>query len=136
MMVLPWWGSCYLFLVAVFFLIEIVSVISDDRAAAFGSFMSLACIIAFVLSYFNPFIAARFGILFFPMVVIGVAWEFVQSIKNTKLAQEELLAERDLSDHEKTFLINMATALNAILVVPGYVLGMKICYDMLMMSWG
>lgn len=135
MMVLPWWVSCYLFLVVVFFLIEIVTLIPEDRASAFGSFMSLVCIVAFVLSYFNPFIAARFGIMFFPMVVIGIAWEFVQSIKNTKLAQEELLEEKDLSENEKSFLINMATAMNAILVVPGYVLGMKICYDILI-SWG
>lgn len=128
---LPWWAALYLCMV---YGISAVGLWEDwwnNRVAAIGSMMSLASIAAFVVSYHNPSIAQHFGVLFFPMFIVGVLWEFTQSVHETARAQKEIQDEPDLNEGEKNFLVNMAIGLNALIVVPGYAYGFKICYDML-----
>lgn len=131
MLALPWWAAGYLCVVYGFSAVGLWEDWWHNRVAAIGGFMSIATITVFVLSYHIPSIGAHFGYLFFPMLLIGVMWEFTQAVHETSRAQEELLNEIELNDGEKDFLVNMAVALNALLIVPGYAYGIKLCYDIL-----
>lgn len=128
---LPWWAMLYLCTVYGFSAIGLWEDLRHNRVAAIGGIMSLATITVFIFSYHMPHIASHFGYLFFPMLVLGIVWEFTQAIHETERAQEELEKEMELNDGEKAFLVNMATGLNALLIVPGYAYGIKLCYDII-----
>lgn len=128
---LPWWAAGYLMVLLSFSVAGLINDLKHHPAGCVGSVMSLAFVFVFVIGYFHAPLAQHFGLLMLPMVVIGVAWEFTQAVQDTGRAEEELEKENDLDENEKTFLLNMATALNALLIVPGYVFGLKLCFDII-----
>lgn len=131
-LVLPWWAAGYICVVYAFSAVGLWEDWKNSPPLAVGGVLSLATITVFVFSYFNPTIAQHFGWLFVPMFVLGVLWEFTHAVRETERAQEELDAERELNEGEKNFLVNVAVGVNAILVVPGYVFGLKLCIDLIL----
>lgn len=128
---LPWWGATYLGLVTAVSAGGFWSVVQEDRAMAFSGLFSTLCIFIFVIGYYYPPLAQYFSWFLLPMVGIGLLWEFKKSVIETGLAQKELENEIDLTDGEKDFLVNVAIILNATLVIPGYVCGIILCFDLL-----
>lgn len=128
---LPWWAALYLCTIYGASAVGLYEDWRNNRVAAIGGTMSLACVTAFVLSFHNAAIAGHFGYLFIPMLLVGVLWEFTQSVHETARAQAELSNEQELNDGEKNFLVNMAVGLNALIVVPGYAYGFMLCYGLL-----
>ncbi len=124
---LPWWAWAYLVLVlgvyaASFFSDEDVQG-EFDRDDIISSSISLFCICVFVVGFFNSSVTDFLGFMVIPMVGVGVFWEFTRAVRETGLAQRELDGEQDLTDGERRFLLNIAVGFNAVLVVPGYMVG-------------
>ncbi|PCI57093.1 MAG: hypothetical protein COB36_02145 [Alphaproteobacteria bacterium] len=121
--VLPWWGWGYLLVVLTIFVTSFFSEKSLNMNEVSASAMSLFSICVFVIGFYNPLVVQFLGILIIPMTLIGIYWEFTSAIYETGNAQDELAREADLSDGERTLLLNVAIGFNALIVVPGYVLG-------------
>lgn len=128
---LPWWASGYLVLLFAFHAVALFDDFKKDIAASVGSLLSLLALNVFVIGYYSPPLAQHFGWLLIPMLLISIFWEFTRSVHDTELAEKELEKEKDLSEGERSFLLNMATALNALLIVPAYVFGVVLCFNML-----
>ena len=129
---LPWWGWAYLLLVLTMFVIGFFvrdSGFDADRSVA--SAFSLFSICIFVVGFFNPPLITFLGLFVIPMTAIGVYWEFTRAVRETARAQEELAGAHDLDDEERGFLLNMAIGLNALVVVPGYMMGIILSYHMI-----
>ncbi len=128
---MPWWAWLYLAFVLVMFVWGFAMDKDMKRDELIGSALSLFSICVFVSSFFNAYIAQFFGMLLLPMVLIGALWEFKRAIDGTDNAQDELSRERDLSDGERTVLLNVAIGFNALIIVPGYVIGAVLCFHMI-----
>ncbi len=102
-----------------------------DRAKRIVSIFSLLSICVCVSGFFNPVIAGFLGLLLVPIVVMGLYWEFVQAVRDTSKAQEEIEKDQELDEWERNALLNVGIALNAALVVPGYMFGVLICARLL-----
>lgn len=128
---LPWWALSYLGVVFALSFAGAFSGFRTDPAAAVSGLFSSASVFVFVIGIFHPPLAAYFGWFLVPMVVIGIMWEFNRAVFETNSAEKELRDEIDLTDEERVFLINFAVALNALIIVPGYMCGVKLCFDLL-----
>ncbi|MGH1402827.1 MAG: hypothetical protein ACRBDL_01140 [Alphaproteobacteria bacterium] len=127
---MPWWAWLYLSFVLVMFVWGFVSDKDIKRDEVIGSIFSLFSICAFVTGFFNAYISQFFGVFLLPMVAVGVIWEFRRAIEGTESAQDELSKEQDLSDGERVILLNVAIGFNALIIVPGYVVGSILCFHM------
>lgn len=128
---LPWWGWGYLLFVLAMFVTSFFSEKSLDMNEVSGSALSLFSICVFVVGFYNPAIVQFLGVLIIPMTVIGIYWEFTRAVQETGCAQDELAHEPDLSEGEREVLLNVAIGFNALLVVPGYVLGVILSFNVL-----
>ena len=117
---LPWWALTYLGVLFMITSAGAVTTFKDDPAAAISSFFSTVCIFVFVLGIFYAPLAQFFGWFLMPMVGIGVFWELKRASIETGMAEKELENEPDLTDDERSFLINFAIILNAFIVVLGF----------------
>lgn len=129
--VLPWWGWGYLLFVLTIFVTSFFSEKSLNMNEVSASAMSLFSICVFVIGFYNPLVVQFLGILIIPMTLIGIYWEFTSAIYETENAQDELAREADLSDGERTLLLNVAIGFNALIVVPGYVIGILLSFNVL-----
>ena len=126
---LPWWGWGYLLFVLVMFVASLFVKDPPDVNELGASALSLISICIFVVGFSNPLVPQFLGILIIPMTLIGLYWEFTRAVSETETAQHELAGEKSLSDGDRAFLLNVAIALNALVVVPGYVMGTVLsCY--------
>ncbi len=126
----PWWAVLYL---TVLFAFTVAGIIEDWTRNPRGTCSSaISCFfsIVFVIGYFNAPWAAKFGWVLIPMVIYGLMWEFYASVRETGQAEQELKTYEDLTDEEKSFLLNMAIVFNALIVLPGYLAGIKLCVDL------
>ncbi len=128
---LPWWGWVYLLLTLAVFVAGFFSEERLDLDELVGSSLSLFSICVFVIGFFNPQVVAFFGVLLVPMAGIGIYWEFIRANEETRRAEEELSREPDLDDGERALLLNVAVGFNALIVVPGYMVGVVLCFNML-----
>lgn len=126
----PWWAVLYL---VVLFSFTVAGIAEDWRRNPPGACSSaISCFfsIVFVIGYFNEMWAAKFGWVLIPMVIYGLMWEFYASVRESGQAEEELKTYDDLTDEEKSFLLNMAIVVNAMIVLPGYLAGLRLCVDL------
>lgn len=128
---LPWWGWLYLLFVLTMFITSFFFEKSLNMNEISASAMSLFSICVFVVGFYNPLVVQFLGILIIPMTLIGIYWEFTNAIHETGNAQDELARESDLSDGERAALLNVAIGFNALIVVPGYVLGVILSFNVL-----
>ncbi len=126
----PWWAMMYLVVLFSFTVAGMIEHWKRNPAEACSSFISGCFALVFVVGYFNVEWVERFGWLLLPMLIYGLLWEFYASVQETYLAEEELKKQNDLTDDEKTILLNLAIFVNALVVVPGYVAGVKLCVDL------
>ena len=94
-----------------------------------ASIISCCFLFVFVIGFFNEEWVAKFGWILVPMLIYSLLWEFYASVQETGEAEKEINTFDDLSPEEKNFLLNLAIFANALIVVPGYVLGIKLCID-------
>lgn len=128
---LPWWGWGYLLVTLFFF---VIGVLGDDKKMwneIVSSALSLFSICLFVIGFFNYFIVDAVDLLFIPMFLIGIYWEFTKAVVESSRAEEELAKEAELNENERLVMLNVAIAFNACLVVPGYVMGLILCFSVL-----
>lgn len=124
---LPWWALVYLAFVFGFTVAGSSGRLKRNLASVFCSVVSFCFIATFVIGYFHRSLIDTIGWIVIPMTMIGIAWEFYLAVTETGRAEEDLKDDPDLSDDERSFLINFAVFMNALLVVPGYALGIKLC---------
>jgi threonine/homoserine/homoserine lactone efflux protein len=124
---LPWWALVYLAFVFGFTVAGSGGRLKRSGVSIALSAVSFCFITTFVIGYFHRSLIDGIDWIILPMAVLGVAWEFYLAVTETARAEEELKTDQDLSDEERTFLINFAIFMNALLVVPGYALGIKFC---------
>ena len=130
-MMLPWWGWVYLLIVMVAFVAGFFvdrEFTTNDIVMSVFSFFSIC---TFVIGFFNPPIVAFLGLFIIPMTALGIYSEFSNAIVETQLAEEELAKDPELDEGERVFLLNIAIGLNALLVVPGYAIGIILCFNVL-----
>ncbi|MCK5384771.1 MAG: hypothetical protein KAJ29_04285 [Alphaproteobacteria bacterium] len=128
---MPLWAWLYLVLVLIVFIAGFFTEYKRDFYEISGSVLSLFSICALVVALFNPFVAVFLGWFVFPITVIGLYWEYSRSEREIVFARTRLAQEIDLDDDEREFLLNIAIGLNVLLVVPGYVAGLIICFNLL-----
>ena len=128
---LPWWGWAYLLFVLTIFIAGFFADKSLDSNEIIGSSLSLFSICVFVIGFFNPEVIAFLGYFIIPMTILGIYWEFTTVVRETGKVQAELADDPELTEDEQTLLINIAMAVNALVVVPGYVLGIVLCFNLL-----
>ncbi len=126
---MPWWGWGYLLFVLAMFIASFMAEDPRSRHEIIGSTLSLFTICTFVVGFFNFFVAEFLGVMLLPMLAVGVYWEFTRSLSEIKRAQILLEGEKDLSDEERGLLLNVAMIFNAVVVVPGYVMGLVLCAE-------
>ena len=111
---MPWWAIVYL--VAIFLLT--IGAVHDDldkensKFFVSGSLASCLFIFSFVWAFFVPEVGIFLGSLVFPMLFLGIAFEFY----STHL---DLKEHQDLSSKVQFFVVLVVN----LLVVPGYVFG-------------
>jgi len=105
--------------------------LKEDYIASISSIFSLISIITLSLAFFHKPLADFFGFFVIPIVIVGVSWEFTQAVKGTEKAEKILKDEKDLTDEERGFLVNAGIFLNGLIVVPGYLMGLILCYKFL-----
>ncbi|MCB1591895.1 MAG: hypothetical protein KDI90_05530 [Alphaproteobacteria bacterium] len=127
---IPWWGVLYLVVLLSLTVAGILEDFKNNPKGACSSAISCFFSYVFVAGYFNENWAAKFGWVLIPMVIYGLMWEFYASVRETGKAQQELQTYDDLTDDEKSFLLNMAVMFNAFVVLPGYLAGVKLCVDL------
>ena len=104
---------------------------SLNRHEISASLLSLISLFTFVVGFYNPPVIQFSGLLIIPMTLIGIYWEFTRAVQETGYAQDELAQEPDLSDGERAVLLNVAIGFNALIVVPGYVMGIILSFNVL-----
>lgn len=107
---------------------------SWNRHEITGSVLSLLSICIFTICFFNADIYRIFGYWLLPMVIIGGYWEFIRAVQETEAAKGELEKEPELDEKERDLMLNIAIAFNAFIVVPGYVMGIVLCFHLLGLS--
>lgn len=125
---MPWWASLYLGILFSFSVVGIFDDLRHNPLAALISVISLGFAFLFVFAFFDADLTHKLGFFAFPMLIFGVAWEFLMSVKETSIAAKELEKERDLSDEERSLLLNAAIVMNGFVIVPAYVAGLLICF--------
>lgn len=128
---LPWWGWGYLLVVMTLFIAGCISDEKPDWNELVSSALSLFSICIFVIGFFNAFIVDAVNYLLIPMFLIGVYWEFSRALTESRRAEEDLSNDIDLTDNERIVLLNVAIGVNALVVVPGYVMGLVLCCKLL-----
>lgn len=128
---MPWWGWLYMLFVTAMFISSFFAEERPNMNEILGSSLSLFTICIFVVGFFNVFVADFLGLFLIPMLAIGVFWEFSHALSETERAKEVLLEQNDLTDGEKNFLLDAAIAFNALVVVPGYVMGLVVCINVI-----
>lgn len=128
---MPWWAWGYLLITLVVFILSLS--VDKERSGnkTFSSMLSLFTISISVVGFFNNQIVDFFGLFILPMVALGIFWEFTRSVQESEIAQDMLDKDLSLTDEERNFLMNVAIAFNAIIVVPGYVMGLVLCFNVL-----
>jgi len=128
---MPWWAWGYLIITLVVFILSL----SVDKECCgnkiFSSILSLFTISISVVGFFNNQVVEFFGLFILPMVALGIFWELTRSVQESEIAQDMLDKDLSLTDGERNFLMNAAIAFNAIIVVPGYVMGLILCFNVL-----
>ena len=127
---LPWWAILYLTLFLGLTLIGAATDYRDKKAAILGDFMScgFACICVF--SYFDISLAQSVGYWLIPMVLIGLAWEFASAVSDANFAEAEMKQERDITDEDRSLLLNLGISMGALIVLPACMMGAKVCFDL------
>ncbi len=125
---LPWWGWVYLIFVLVMFIAGLFVKDAPDISELSSSIFSLFSICIFVVGFSNAYVTQFLGVFIVPMAVIGIYWEFTRAVRETGRAQNDLLVEKSLSEEERAMLLNIAIGLNALVVVPGYVMGIVLSF--------
>jgi len=128
---LPWWAGLYLGIVFLMSAAGFMFSYQKDPAPALSDLLSTLCVFVFVMGYFHAPLALYFGWFLVPMVLMGIAWEYKRAIFETGLAERELEKEAELTENERRALINLAIALNGFVVVPGYVCGLVLCFNLM-----
>ncbi len=128
---MPWWAWGYLLITISVFMLGLAVDRSRSGNKIFSSSMSLFTIYVSVIGFFNDQIVSFLGLFILPMVFIGIFWEFTSSIRESKRARDMLDNDPSLTDEERDFLMNAAIIFNALIVVPGYVMGLFLCFKVL-----
>ncbi len=129
-LLMPWWAWLYLSFVFAMFVLSLFvekPVSIDDLI---GSALSLFTICICVIGFFNAEVSSFFGLLLLPMVGLGCVWEFKRAIEETGRTQDELEKEKELSEGEQRVMLNIAIGFNAAMIVPGYMVGIVVCFHM------
>lgn len=127
---MPVWAWLYLVLVMIVFVAGFLTGYKRSFYQIYGSVLSLFSICALVVALFNSVVAGFLGVFVFPITAMGLCWEYIRSEKELVFARARLAQEVDLDDEEREFLLNIAVGLNALMVVPGYVAGIIVCYNL------
>jgi energy-coupling factor transporter transmembrane protein EcfT len=129
---MPIWAWLYLVLVLLVFVVGFFAEYKQrDFYEIYGSVLSLFSICTLVVALFHPSVVAFLGLFVFPITVIGIYWEHTRAEREIVFARARLAQEIELDDEEREFLLNVAIGLNALLVVPGYVAGLVVCYNVI-----
>lgn len=127
----PWWLLIYLLFVLILSGFTMAETLKEDHVAAISCVFSLISIILFSIAFFHKPLADFFGFFVIPIAIVGMSWEFTQAVKGTEKAQKILEDEQDLTEEERGLLVNAGIFLNALIVVPGYIMGLWLCYQFL-----
>lgn len=126
----PWWAVLYLVVLLSLAAAGALEDLKSNPKGACSSAISCVFSFVFVVGYFNEAWAAKFGWVLIPMVVYGLMWEFYASVRESGQAEAELKGYDELTDDEKNLLLNAAIVMNALIVLPGYLAGLKLCVDL------
>ncbi len=129
---MPIWAWLYLVMVLFVFIAGFFTEYKRDFNEIYGSALSLFSICILVVALFNTSVATFLGLFVFPITAIGIYWEHSRAEREIVFARGRLAQEIELDDEEREFLLNVAIGLNALLVAPGYVVGIIVCFNF----WG
>lgn len=128
---MPVWAGVYLILVLIVFISGFFTERSQGFHEISSSVFSLASICALVVALFNVQVAVFLGWFIVPITGMGLYWEYFKAERDLVFARLHLAEEIDLDDEEREFLLNIAIGLNALMVVPGYVAGLVLSFNLL-----
>ena len=128
---LPWWASLYLGLFALVAVAGAYEAFPRSRAISFLSLLSFCFVTLLVSGFFMPPVAHELGWWALPITVTGLGWEFFSAVNDMDRAGEELHRDIALTDGERDIVCHCAMLINAVLVVPGYMAGLKLSYDLI-----
>lgn len=129
--IMPWWAGLYLLVALIVFAMSWSVDAARTHNNIVASSLSLFTICVSVLGFFNQEIAGFFGLMIIPMVAIGVYWEYIRSVRETDLAQKMLDDDPELTQGQREVLLNVAMVFNGLIIVPGYVAGLILCFNAL-----
>ena len=101
----------------------------SNKLNAAANLISLIIVFVFIFSFFDPEIANSLGYFVIPMFGIGIIWEFFSAVKDATEHEAELAVDQTISKKEGAQILNIACFINALVVVPGYLAGLKLCLD-------
>ncbi|CAA0117760.1 Uncharacterised protein [Halioglobus japonicus] len=114
---MPWWAIGYLIVVLLLTIGAVYDDLGKENASLFviGNLASYLFVFGFVWSFFVPEVASFLGMLVFPMLVVGIAFEFYSTHVDIEEAE-------DLSRNQKLAVMLVVN----LIVVPGYVFGILV----------
>lgn len=133
-MILPWWAWLYL---ALAYLLWIGGIIDDYRDSPSlwrpaVSILSLLLITLFVFGCFSDIVAEAIGWYAPPLTLAVAGWEFWAARRDRQMMEKE--KGKDGSPSEST--IRMALLVNALIVLPGILAGIKLSWEMISSHFG
>lgn len=128
---LPWWAWIYLIIALAVFALSWTIEEMRSHNNVISSSLSLFTICICVVGFYNPQIPEFLGLLLIPMVAIGIYWEFTRVEVEKKIARSMLDQDLELTDDERDFLLNIGLVFNALIIAPGYIMGLVLCFNVL-----
>ncbi len=128
---LPWWAWAYLIIALIVFALGWTIEEMRTQNNVISSSLSLFTICTCVVGFYNPQIPEFLGLFLIPMVGIGIYWEIIRVEVEKKIALKMLEQDLALTDDERDFLLNTGLVFNALIIVPGYVMGLFLCFNVL-----
>ncbi|MCU7845945.1 MAG: hypothetical protein KZQ93_19095 [Candidatus Thiodiazotropha sp. (ex Monitilora ramsayi)] len=117
----PWWGYAYLI---TFFVISALGGLDElDRKNGWlwiaGDAFTYIIIVICVISFANEWVAKSIGIWLLLLVLVGVIFDFISSLRTLKLTS----LEEDFSKLENEIVRMVGMTLGAVFILSGYTLG-------------
>jgi hypothetical protein len=131
LLALPWWAYLYMILLIG---ITFGGFAADQNLTipvVIGHILTLLVSMICILVYCQPDFAKQLGApLLAAMILYAMAWDFTQSVKDANRIEEEIKREGDLSDDERSALMNSGMLFGALLILPAYMMGVKVWFDL------
>ena len=121
---IPWWAYLYLAVLGLLTFAGIIEELKKPGGAlyAIGTLMSFIIIAVFIVSFFQVAVASFIGLFSLPMLFLALLYDFYLSEKNL------IIGSKHFGEPIDEVKSRMDTFTASIIVAPGYLTGLYICY--------